>query len=121
MGATRAAAFEQAAVALTAVVTDPERVVARDAVTVSCTCPDPEMLFVDWLNALIYEMATRRMLFRRYEVHIDGDRLSGTAWGEPVDVSRHEPAAETKGATLTALSVNRDAAGRWVAQCVIDV
>ncbi|HXH04780.1 MAG TPA: archease [Candidatus Competibacteraceae bacterium] len=121
IGATPAAAFAQAALALTAVITDPQRVEAREAVTIRCGAPDPELLLADWLNALVYEMATRRMLFSRFEVHIAGDTLEATAWGEPVDVARHQPAVEVKGATYTALEVARLADGSWRAQCVVDV
>ena len=114
-------AFEQAATALTAVITDPRQVVPHSAVEVDCTAPDLELLLVEWLNALVYEMATRRMLFGRFAVRIENGRLHGKAWGEPVDVARHEPAAEAKGATLTALEVAQRPDGTWVAQCVVDV
>jgi SHS2 domain-containing protein len=120
-GATKAGAFEQAAVALTAVVTDPTGVEARTPVDVTCEAPDDGLLLIDWLNALVYEMATRRMLFGRFEVAIDGGRLRGRAWGESVDVRRHQPAVEVKGATLTGLSVAQDPSGDWVARCVVDV
>jgi SHS2 domain-containing protein len=116
-----AGAFEQAARALTGVLTDPGRVRPLQAVTVSCRAPDAELLLADWLNALVYEMATRGMLFSRFELSIEGDRLSGSAWGEPLDADRHQPAVEVKGATLTALRVERTDDGSWVAQCVVDV
>jgi tRNA nucleotidyltransferase (CCA-adding enzyme) len=45
----------------------------------------------------------------------------GTLWGEPVDVERHAPAYEPKGATYTALRVTRDQGGTWSAACVVDV
>jgi SHS2 domain-containing protein len=38
-----------------------------------------------------------------------------------VDPVRHEPAVEIKGATYTALRVERRLDGHWVAQCVVDV
>jgi tRNA nucleotidyltransferase (CCA-adding enzyme) len=120
-GATRAGAFEQAALALTAAVTDPADVEAREQIEVRCTAPDDELLLVDWLNALVFEMATRNMLFSRFAVEIDGERLRGRAWGESVDVGRHEPAVEVKGATYTSLRVAQEPDGMWVAQCVIDV
>ena len=120
LGRTPAEAFEQAALALTAVLTDPERVAAREAVAVRCEAPDLELLLVDWLNALIYEMATRRMLFGRFAVRIEDGRLEATAHGEPVDPARHAPAVEVKGATYTALAVRRRDDGSWVAQCVVD-
>jgi tRNA nucleotidyltransferase (CCA-adding enzyme) len=120
-GITREEAFEQAALALTAVVTDLKTVTENEVVDITCEAPDAELLFVDWLNALVYEMATRNMLFSRFEVRIDGQRLHGKAWGEKVDVARHEPAVEVKGATYTALSVSPDESGNWLAQCVVDV
>jgi tRNA nucleotidyltransferase (CCA-adding enzyme) len=119
-GPTPEAAFEQAARALTAVVTD-SAIADRSTVEVECDAPEVELLFVEWLNAIIYEMAVRRMLFGRFAVRIDGTHLSGTLWGEPVDVGRHVPACEPKGATYTALKVARDPDGTWSAACVVDV
>ena len=124
-GPTAEAAFANAAVALTAVVTDPLKVVASESVVVVCGARDLETLFNDWLNALIYEMGTRRMLFSRFEVDImttdAGYRLNATASGEAVDRLRHQPAVEIKGATYTELKVAPLAADRWLAQCVVDV
>jgi tRNA nucleotidyltransferase (CCA-adding enzyme) len=119
-GATRAEAFEQAALALTAVITEPSLVEPREAVELECEAPDDEYLFVDWLNRLIYEMATRRMLFGRFEVRIEDHRLRARAWGEPAAVTRHAPAVEVKGATYTALRVTGGGDG-WMAQTVVDV
>lgn len=118
-GATPAEAFEQAALALTSIVTQVE-VKPLAAVEVACEAPDLELLLVDWLNAIIYEMAVRNMLFGRFAVTIDGGRLKATLQGEPVDVARHAPACEPKGATYTALRVAQDG-GLWSAGCVVDV
>lgn len=120
-GATRAEAFAGAALAMTAVITDPARVMVREAVPITCAAPDDELLLLDWLNALIFEMAARRMLFARFDVTIDDRRLTATAWGEPVDVTRHQPAAEIKGASFCELAVTRLPDGTWLAQCVVDV
>jgi tRNA nucleotidyltransferase (CCA-adding enzyme) len=114
-------AFEQAALAMTAVVTDLAGVDVKEVAEVACEAPDDELLLVDWLNALIFEMATRRMLFGRFEVRIKDHRLEGRAWGEKVDVAKHQPAVEIKGATLTSLRVARQASGEWIAECVVDV
>lgn len=120
-GATKAAAFENAARALVAAIADLDSVRAAVEVRVDCRAPDDELLLFEWLNALIYQMATRKMLFSRFSVIIEDGRLSGSAWGEPVDVARHAPAAEAKGATLTALRVAPADDGGWLAQCVVDV
>ena len=120
-GVSKEESFEQAALGLTAVIADPETVRPREVIDVACEAPDDELLFVDWLNALVYEMATRNMLFSRFEVHIDGQRLEGKAWGEKVDVGRHRPAVEVKGATYTSLRVSQGDNGNWLAQCIVDV
>lgn len=120
MGATRAEAFRQAAVALTAVVTDPANVRAVERVAIACSAPDDELLLVEWLNAVVFEMATRGMLFADFEVSLADHALTGFACGEGVDPVRHEPAVEVKGATCTALSVDYHD-GLWHARCVVDV
>lgn len=119
-GSTAAEAFEQAALGMTAVITDVGRVKAREVVAIECEAPDPELLFAEWLNSLIYEMATRRMLFSRFSVQLDGARLRAQAWGEHIDNARHQPAVEIKGATYTALRVAHEQ-GEWMAQTVVDV
>jgi tRNA nucleotidyltransferase (CCA-adding enzyme) len=121
VGRSKAEAFEQIGVALTAVITDPTSVAAKQSIDVSCAADDDELLLVEWLNTLIYEMATRKMLFARFEVRIDGHHLTGKAWGEAIDVDRHEPGVEVKGATCTELKVAEDRPGLWRAQCVVDV
>jgi SHS2 domain-containing protein len=60
------------------------------------------------------------MLFSRFAVSLAGNRLSAEAWGERVDVARHRPAVEVKGATYTMLRVAPQGEG-WLAQTVVDV
>jgi SHS2 domain-containing protein len=119
-GASPAEAFEQAALALSALITDPAKIASRDMLVIECHAPDQELLFAEWLNNLIYEMATRKMLFSKFLVRLDADRLCAQVWGEPIDVARHHPTVEIKGATYTALRVAQEQ-GRWLAQTVVDV
>lgn len=121
IGRSKTEAFEQAALALTAVITDPQCVIPSKPVKVSCQAPDDELLLVDWLNALIYEMATNKMLFGRFQVSIENTHLQATAWGEHIQVTKHKPTVEVKGATYTELHLTQDANGAWIAQCVVDV
>ena len=53
-GGSCAEAFEQAALALTAIVVDPQRLHPSERVTISCNAPNDELLLSDWLNAVIY-------------------------------------------------------------------
>jgi len=114
-------AFEQAGLALSAIVADLSRIAPSETVEVRCDAPDRELLLVSWLNAVVYEMAVRRMLFSKFRVVISGGSLTGSLGGEKVDRERHDLAVEVKGATVTALRVARAQDGEWIAQCVVDV
>ena len=121
VGPTKSDAFAQAARALTAVIADLETIQPMEMVAITCRAPNDELLLVDWLNALVYEMATRKMLFSSFVVEMHSGGLRGSARGEPVDVARHKPVVEVKGATLAELRVGRNADGQWFAQCIVDV
>jgi tRNA nucleotidyltransferase (CCA-adding enzyme) len=114
-------AFEQVAIAMSAVITDLERIEPRIDITINCAAPDKEILLLEWLDSLIYEMAVRKMLFNRFNVTIKGTTLKAIASGETINIEKHHPAVEIKGATFTELKVNQDQNGLWVAQCVVDV
>jgi tRNA nucleotidyltransferase (CCA-adding enzyme) len=121
LGPTKEAAFEEAARALVALSTDLEGVCPRERVVVSRSAPDDEQLLVEWLDAIVFEMATRRFLFSRFEVRIADGKLEGVLWGEPFDENRHASGVEVKGPTFTELHVGVRADGLWVAQLVVDV
>jgi SHS2 domain-containing protein len=114
-------AFEQAALAMTAVITDPLGVMPSEAIPIHCTGTDNDFLFMDWINELVYAMAVRGLLFNRFQVSINDGELTATAFGEAVDRKKHQPAVEIKGATLTELHVYQQPDGQWVAQGVVDV
>jgi tRNA nucleotidyltransferase (CCA-adding enzyme) len=131
-------AFEEAAIALTAIVTEPVSVESVESVKIECSAENNELLLVDWLSAVIYEMAVRKMLFSRFEVTIDpapllksqacprgsGDlkfqngcrvenlKLSAKMWGEKINQNKHSPAVEPKAVTYNQLSVKNEPALR---------
>jgi SHS2 domain-containing protein len=121
MGSSEEEAFEEAAMALVALTTEPSEVSLEQELTLTCEAPDHEQLLVEFLDAVVYEMATRHLVFGRFRVTIRDECLEASAWGEPRNDSRHTVGVEVKGATFTELLVARDDEGRWVAQCVVDV
>jgi SHS2 domain-containing protein len=121
VGPSLSIAFEQTALAMMAVITDLKNIASTHDITIDCSSTDREILLVDWLNSLIYEMATRHMLFGRFKVNIINDKLTAIASGEYIDIKKHHPAVEIKGATLTELKVAANENGSWLAQCVVDV
>lgn len=120
-GSSLAEAFTQAALSLSSVVTELEKIELSESVAVECDAPEFDLLLVDWLNEIVYQMATGNMLFGRFDVQIRGHHLRAQLFGEKVDPGRHQPAVEIKGATFTDLKVYQAKDGEWIAQCVIDV
>lgn len=115
-GANLEEAFEQAALALAAIVTDVP-VDPKIAVTVVCEATTEELLLAEWLDAVLYEMAARRMVFGRFSVTIRGRRLYGTAWGEIC--SKRDGALEPR-VTLGDVHIIRDSSGTWMAGCTVE-
>jgi SHS2 domain-containing protein len=113
-------AFEEAALALTAIVTEPQKVEPKESVKIECSGENEELLLVNWLNAVIYEMAVRKMLFSRFEVTIENLTVSAKIWGEKINQQKHSPAVEPKAVTYNQLSV-KELNGKRTIQCVIDV
>jgi SHS2 domain-containing protein len=58
VGETMADAFAQAGCALTAAMCDLDTVRPVKTIEIACEAPTPELLLVDWLNAIVYAMAT---------------------------------------------------------------
>lgn len=120
VGTTLNEAFAEGAIAMMAVICSHEKVEPKEQIEIECECEDVELLFADWLNALVYEMATRTMLFGKFEVTIEGGKLQAKAWGETANPEKHQTAVEVKGATYTQLKVTQQNE-KYIAQCVVDV
>ena len=112
--------FAEAAQALfAALVEDVGTVVAAQRIEVRLPPDDREYLLFDWLKALLYHFDAEHLLLSRFEVHV-GDGLTGAAWGEPLDRSRHELAHEVKAITYHGLRVEQTADG-WLAEVIVDI
>ncbi len=98
--------------ALSAIITDVSTIRPQTPITIDCEASNDALLLVGWLNALMYRMAVDRMLFCRFAVRIDNHRLPEQARGEGIDRARHTPPVEPKGATYTALKVERSGESR---------
>jgi SHS2 domain-containing protein len=118
-GATIEEAFEHAAAAVFALMTDLGQVGLRERVAIEFEEADMELALVTWLNLLLGQARSRALVFGRFQLRRDGARWSGWAEGEPWRAGL-ERGVEVKGATLTGLAVTqRD--GIWEARCVVDV
>ncbi|MBN1972882.1 MAG: archease [Sedimentisphaerales bacterium] len=119
-GASMEEAFAAAAVAMVAINVDPEKIQQEQKVKITCSEQDRELLFIAWLSNLLYEMATRKMFFSKFEVEIKDGKLTGCAWGEKMDLKKHKPVVEIKGISYSDLKVTQEN-GKWTAQCIVDI
>lgn len=119
-GRTVEEAFEMSGIALSSVVTSPEKISLQATLHIHCENPDLELLFYDWINALVFEMDTKKMLFGKFKVHLFNHSLDAEVSGEVVNTLKHDPAVDIKGATMTELKV-KQVNGEWIVQCVVDV
>ena len=118
-GPTVESAFEQAARAMFAIMTDIEQVRPVEECEVAFEEGDDEIALVTWLNLILAETRSRGMVAAEFEVSRQGSQWRGRCHGERW---RDElvRGVEVKGATLTMLSVS-NRGGAWEARCVVDV
>jgi SHS2 domain-containing protein len=98
---------------------------AVEEVTFQVDADDIEGLLHGWLGELLYTFSARRLALAKFDVRIQGEApifagLSGTAWGEPIDLARHEIEVEVKAITWHALKVEQQPDG-WLAEVIVDV
>ncbi|WP_322783923.1 archease [Legionella pneumophila] len=120
IGPTLPDAFEMGALALTNVVADAALIKPSLSIKIHCEAPNEEILFTDWLNAVVYNMQIHNMLFREFDVKLNRFVLDAVIRGEKVDQKKHQPVVEVKAATYTELKIYKNN-GIWIAQCVVDV
>lgn len=118
-GATPEAAFEAAAEAAFAIMTDPAQVAPAQTVRFEFDEDDLELALVIWLNQLIGRARDAGLALGHFRLARRGPRWTGEADGEPWREALAR-GTEVKGATLTMLRVERTPAG-WEARCVVDV
>jgi SHS2 domain-containing protein len=115
------ALFAEAAQALfSTIVEDLGSVVPVQQLDVKIAGTDREYLLFDWLKELLYHFDAEQLLFSRFEVRVGDNGLEASAWGEPVDRTRHELAHEVKAITYHGLRVEPVADG-WLAEVIVDI
>jgi SHS2 domain-containing protein len=79
-----------------------------------------EELLHDWLAELLYTFHARRLVLAKFQVQITDGGLKASAWGEPIDPSRHEIDEEVKAITWCGMKVEQ-CDGQWLAEVIVDI
>ncbi len=100
---------------------DSKKIEARLSKTLELDEGDPEALLVEWLNTLLYELDTERLLFRDFAIVIkDGRKLTATCAGEKLDLKKHRLRREVKAATYHNLKIENKE-GLYTASIIFDI
>jgi SHS2 domain-containing protein len=113
--------FREAAEALIAILVDnPAAIEARVKLELHLEADDLAYLLFDWLREILYRFDGEGILLSRFDVQVRGTRLIATAWGEPVDRTKHVLAHEVKAITYHGLRVEKTDDG-WLAEVIVDI
>ena len=118
-GTTLEQAFEAAAQAVFAIVTNLDLVQPSSTLIIEFEEADPELALVTWLNLLLGKSREQGMIFSRFHVQHHDSKWRAEALGEKWHAGL-ERGVEVKGATLTMLSVKQTGT-MWEARCIVDV
>lgn len=113
--------FAEAAEALfSAIVEDLASVKPLHRHELRLTGDDRTYLLFDWLNELLFRFDTGHWLFSRFEVIVEDTAVTGVAWGETLDRSRHFLEHEVKAVTYHGLRLEPVEQG-WRAEIIVDI
>ena len=119
-GPTLESAFAAVAEGMYSLMVDPtsvREVLKRDLNTSGA---DAEHQLSNWLLELLLLTEVENLVFRRFQVRIEGEQVRGEAFGEELDEARHEVRGMVKGVTRHMLGVEKTDDG-YVARVVFDM
>ncbi len=73
-----------------------------------------------WLGELLYRFSVNEMIFRRFDIQLDGTRLRARVGGAAMDRERHGVRTELKAVTYHGLSVRREG-DAWIGEVIFDI
>ena len=118
-------AFASAAVAMTDVMTEHEKVRQTETKTFEVEAKDEKALLYSWLEELLLAFELQGKIYSRFEVSKitktpNGFRLHATAWGEPYDATRHMSKVGIKAATYHMMDIQKTPEG-VVLRFILDI
>ena len=123
-GKTLEESFSEAAKAMFATMIEIKKVKSEKLVKISCESGDKETLFIEFLNELLAKKDILNMVFSKFNIKIKernkNFKLSGEAYGEKFNESKHNPKVEVKAATYSGLKLWKEG-GNYKSRCIIDV
>lgn len=130
IGKTKEKSFEESAKCLFNIQVDIKKIKLLKKIIINTKAENLEELFVEFLNKLITVSAIKEMVFGKFIVKIKENKsktkkqfeLKAEAFGEKLNLKKHNVNVEVKAATYGELRVYQDKKTKnWVSQCIVDV
>lgn len=118
-------AFENAALALTEIMADPDKIEAKGEISIELEAEDLKALLFDWLGFFLYLHDAEDLIASEFEVEEiakenDEFELKAKAWGEEFDRERHGHGTEVKAVTYHMMEIERGPEKSSV-QAIVDI
>jgi len=113
--------FENAAYSMFDILTELDKVKAKESLRVEIEGKRTDELLVDWLRNLLYKFNGEGYLLREFNIEeISKKGLKAKVRGEKLNLSRHTLKIEIKAVTYHGLEVKKTGQG-WEAQVIFDI
>jgi len=121
-GATLEEAFVNMALGMMNAMTPLERVEPKEEREFEVSGGDLGELLYNFLDELIFMKDVENLIFSKISVEITEDqtKLRARCWGEPFDLTRHEPKIDVKAVTYSIMEVKKEVDG-WTIRTVFDI
>lgn len=125
-GRTLSELFQSAALAMTnTMVKNLDAILPKQTKEIIVSAPNTETLLFNFLQELIYYKDTEQLLFSKFDIEITNTEEGGyvqtsKAFGEKLDVTRHESLTDVKAVTMHMFEVKPEAHG-WRAKVILDI
>ena len=99
-------AFENAALGIFEIMTDTSKVEQTEKREFEVESEDKQSLLYDFLENFLVLRDSQGLMFSRFRVSIEGNKLKAEAWGEEFDSEKHESKSEVKAITYHRMEVS---------------
>ncbi len=107
-GSSLEEAFENAAKGLIDTMLDIDKIEAKDKIRIEAEGYDLEELLYNWLEEILLKLSIERVALREFKVKIKDNRLEAEAYGEPLDLKKHNYKVEIKAVTYHLMEVKKE-------------
>ncbi len=113
-------AFENSALGITNIITNTEQVEPTKQIQIKAEAENIQALLYEWLEEIIIKFDTKRLIFSKFKVEIENNKLKATCKGEEFNTEKHIVGTEVKAITYHMMNIEESKKG-WEISFVPDI